>query len=212
MRTRWVVALVLVLVAGLFAAACGGESNKTDGGEDGGLTPCVDDGDCESPETCDDDGYCRWDPNPDPDDNKLSGAFSVEMNGSYGMGEVSGKFDGRYVYLQYPGAEASFDPQADDMAIILVDGIVTSELLLRLKMKVPHDSPTETQIKFGVGGVATGTFSHMELNDNGYIVGDTPVAELIGGYIVFGEFGNGTGNPVNGTLSVELKKVIPPGD
>lgn len=215
MRTQGTVPVILALTIGLLAVACGGESNKTDAGTDDGNTgprPCVSDADCDEPETCQDDGFCRWDPNPDPDDNKLAGAFDCAMNGGYSTGEVTGKFDGHYIYMQYPGARAEFDPDGDPMAIVYVDGIVTNELVLRINLKVPHDSPTDTAIKFGAGGVATGTFLHLELNSDGYVVSETPVGEVIGGQIAFGEFGNGTSNPLNGTFTVELRKVVPQGD
>jgi len=214
MLSRRISALATSLVIGLFIAACGGGSNKSDAGTDdgGGLSPCFTDADCDDPETCDDDGYCRWDPNPDPDDNTLVGAFDCGMNNAYGAGEVNGKFDGHYIYMQYPGAKAEYDQDEDALtAVIYLDGVVTNELMLRIRMKVPYDSPTDTAIKFGVGGVAVGTFYHMELNADGYIVGESPVAEVIGGQIAFSEFGNGTGNIVDGTFRAELKKVNPPG-
>jgi hypothetical protein len=202
--------LALLLAASL--AACGAENSTPDAGSDGdgytGPQTCSTDADCEAPETCQDNGFCEYQIGPKPDDNKLVGTFTCSMNVSgYGSSEVIGKFQGRYVYMEYPGCLARFDPDEDPKAILFVDGIVTSELVLRLVIKVPYDSPTDTAIRFGVGGVALGVFKHAGLSAEGYITDETPVAEVIGGQIVFGQFGSAQGNQVEGSFTLELKPI-----
>ncbi len=202
---QFILAFVLV--------ACGSESNtNTDAGMDDGNTgprPCLTDADCDSPETCQENGYCEYKPGPDPKDNKLAGSFSCEMNvSSYGESTVTGMFNGKSIFMEYPGCKAKFDPEDDPMAILVFDGIVTNELVFRLVVKVPNDSPTDTDLKFGVGGIATGVFKFAELNSDGYVVGETPKAEVTGGRIVFGHFGNAQGNQIDGTFSVELKPIV----
>ncbi len=212
MRSRSAMVGLGLLLACSLVAGCGGNgSNDSDAGVDAdagdGRTPCVDDEDCRLPETCQPDGYCEYQPDQ-ADDNKLGGVFDCEMNvSSYGESEVTGKFKGRYVYMEYPGCRAKFDPEEDAKAVLTIDGLVTNALARRLVLKVPHDSPVDTAIRFGAEGVGSGVFKHAELNQDGYTVGETPVAEVVGGHITFSDFSNAQGNTVKGTFSVELRPI-----
>ncbi len=212
MKKNTFFALAANLTLAFVFMACGAESQKdTDAGIDDGNTgpkACLTDADCDSPDTCQKNGYCEYKPGPDPKDNKLAGSFTCEMNvSSYGESTVTGMFKGKSIFMEYPGCKAKFDPEQDPMAILVFDGIVTNELVFRLVVKVPNDSPTDTELKFGVGGIATGVFKFAELNSDGYVVDETPQAEVTGGKIVFGNFGNAQGNKVDGTFSVELKPI-----
>lgn len=213
MRAKHILAVLLTLAFAASFSACSGESSDTDAGQDGdgntGPTPCVTDADCEEPETCQDDGYCEYQIGPKPDDNKLVGAFNCYTNqGNYGTAKVTGLFGGKYVYMEYPGCMARFlEAENPDSIQLWMDGLLTDELALRLFFLVPHDAPTDTEIKFGVGGVATGVLKHAELDPDGYVVGETNVAEVVGGYIIFSAVGAAQGNQVEGTFSVELKKI-----
>lgn len=211
MNIRPALAPFLAIALAGWLVACGTQSSQPDSGLDGdgntGPQPCATDADCRAPETCQDNGFCEYQIGPKPGDNKLVGSFACTMNGGYGSSEVIGKFQGRYVYMEYPGCRARFDPQEDPAAILTMDGLVTSELALRLVIKVPFDSPIDTAIRFGVGGVALGVFKHAELDQEGRVTDETPVAEVISGQIVFGQFGNAPNNPVEGTFNIELKAI-----
>jgi predicted small lipoprotein YifL len=170
-------------------------------GDDG--PECLTDEDCTPPETCQPDNTCAY--IPDPDANKATVAFAyMEVNfpGVHGEIAVDGKFDGKYLYMAQGGLVEFI--QAEDHTEMQLLGLITNTLLNALVMRFPRDCPVSQQIKFGAGGIANGTLDRVELDSEGYEIGRTSVGEIVGGYIVFGEYGYNTGSPISGNGEVHF--------
>jgi hypothetical protein len=208
--TGYLLSVFLAAMLPFGAAGCNGGSNGGDGDGDAGGDAdagpeCWTDNDCNPPETCQADNTCAY--VPDPDNNKASGVFTLEMNhaGVHGTVRVQGKFDGRYLYMDYGGL-LEYDQTSDRTEMQLL-GLVTNKLMYALVMTLPRDCPTGQRINFGVGGVAIGTLEEVELDADGYEVGRTSVGEIIEGYVAFSAFSINTGSPVQGTLEVSFRVV-----
>jgi len=203
--------LLFILLAALVAVGCngGGENGNSDGdagnGDADAGPECLTDNDCTPPETCQPDNTCAY--IPDPNNNKANGQFDLEMDnpGLGGVVLVSGKFDGKYLYLDYGGL-VEFNA-AQDRTEMQIFGLVTNRLLYALVLYLPRDCPTGQMIRFGTGGVATGTLDEVDLNADGYEIGRRSVGEIIGGYIAFSHYNYNPGSQVAGTLEVQFRVI-----
>ncbi len=194
----------------LFFMACGGSEGSTDAGTDAtdassGLDPCVDDSDCSSPETCQEDGYCRYVPGPKPDVNRLNGLFSLELNGSSGAALVTGKIDGKSVYMEDGWVE--YDPGLDSHINVYLYGILTNNLYRVLLIQMDPNSSVNTEIGLGADGPGMGTVELLETDNEGITIGQTSVAEVIGGNIVFSSFSTTDGDEIKATFTAEVRPV-----
>ena len=194
----------------LFFMACGGSEGNTDAGTDAGdassgLDPCVDDSDCGSPETCQEDGYCRYVPGPKPDVNRLNGLFNLELNGSSGAALVTGKIDGKSIYME--DAWVEYFPEDDSHINIYLYGILTNNLYRILLIQVDPNSQLNTEIGLGADGPGMGAVELLEVYDDGSTKSQTSVAEVIGGNIVFSSFSTTDGDEIKATFTAEVRPV-----
>jgi hypothetical protein len=192
------------------AAGCNGGGNGNGDGDagngDADAGPeCLIDADCTPPETCQPDNTCAY--IPDPDNNKAAGQFELQMDysGVGGVVLVQGKFDGKYLYMDY-GGRVEFN-QAENRTEMQMFGLVTNRLLYALVLYLPRDCPTGQMIKFGVGGVAIGTLDEVELDGDGYEIGRRSIGEIIDGYIAFSDYNYNPGSLIKGTLEVDFRVV-----
>lgn len=209
MRVTQGVSGVLFLIFSISLLSCGSQSQTPDSGtpsDGGGRTPCVDDNQCTHPKTCQDDGYCDLVIGPKPDDNRLAGTFACQVNRDYGESEVKGKFQGKYVYMEFPGCLVEYYEGQTPQAILWVDGLVTNELLLRIEIQVPPNSSVNTPLSFGATGTATGEYKHLTIDEDS-IVGEKTVAQITTGSITFSKFSLNAGDRVQGTFVITLKSV-----
>ena len=205
----------LLLLASLLVACSFGGSEGSDGGTDlsdgsSGLDPCVDDSDCTAPETCQDDGYCRYVPGPDPDVNRLNGTFDLFINDNEGECLVTGKMDGKSVYMEWGWTE--YDPPMVSTVDIYLYGILTSDLYRILLLRLPADSALDAEIGFGSDGPASGSVERLRVDDDGYVVEQISEAEIVGGNVVLSRFGTVNGAQVKGTFTVKIRPADPEGE
>jgi hypothetical protein len=206
---------VAALIAMLALCACGTSNNgNTDAGQDGdgsnGRTPCIDDADCQFPETCEDDGYCDLTIGPKPTDNRASGSFDLtqatsERNIALGDAQVMGKLSGQYVFLHngYSLVSSGTTPTA----FVSLYGYVTSNLLHFLEFQIPVSQIQPDQpIEFG-GGSVIGTMDLVEVDNDGNELSRHPIAEVIDGHVTFGQFGAAQGDIVEGTFVVDFRPI-----
>ena len=200
--------LWLTFSLGMWLLACGSKSQGPDSGtpDDGAdRIPCVNNIQCTYPETCQD-GYCDQVTGPQPEDNRLAGAFSCQVNRDYGDSEVKGKFQGKYVYMEFPGCLVEYYEGQTPKAILWIDGLVTNELLLRIEIQIPPDSPVSTPLAFGDAGKVTGLYKHLTIKDDS-IVGEKTVAEVTAGTITFAKLGLNAADRVQGTFVITLQSL-----
>lgn len=200
---------IVYLLCILLIAGCNGGGNGNgdgDAGNDADAGPeCLTDADCTPPETCQPDNTCAY--IPDPDDNKAAGQFELQMDysGVGGVVLVQGKFDGKYLYMDY-GGMVEFN-QAENRTEMQIFGLVTNRLLYALVLILPRDCPTGQMINFGAGGVAFGTLDEVELDGDGYEIGRRSIGEIIDGYIAFSDYDYNPGSLVKGTLEVDFRVI-----
>ena len=207
---RQKIATLPLMALALFFMACAGSDGNTDAGTDptdasNGLDPCVDDSDCSSPETCEEDGYCRYVPGPKPDVNRLNGLFNLELNGSSGAALVTGKIDGKSIYME--DAWVEYFPEDDSHINIYLYGILTNNLYRILLIQVDPNSQLNTEIGLGADGPGMGAVELLEVYDDGSTKSQTSVAEVIGGNIVFSSFSTTDDDEIKGTFTVEVRPV-----
>lgn len=201
--------LLSILLAVLLASGCNGNGNNGNGDGDAGNgdagPECLTDRDCTPPETCQPDNTCAY--IPDPDNNKAAGQFELQMDyvGLHGVVMVSGKFDRKYLYMDY-GGTVEYN-QTEDRTEMQIFGLVTNQLLYALVLYLPRDCPTGQMIKFGVGGVAIGTLDEVQLDNDGYEIGRRSIGEIIDGYIAFSDYDYNPGSLIKGTLEVQFRVV-----
>lgn len=180
----------------------GGCLNQGNGNQDSG-PDCTSDADCTSPETCQPDGTCKY---IDPDANRATGTFKLKMDATSSTGivvDVSGKLDGKGFFMNISG-QAQFDAQ-QGVVTIEIYGVLTSNLLNGLSFNVPTDPPLNQEVKFGSGGVATGTYVLIDIDNDGYETSRQSIADIVGGSVTFTKFSLSLNQPVEGSLDIELK-------
>jgi len=203
--------LLCILLAVMLTSGCNGNGNNGNGDGDAGKDDadagpeCLTDADCTPPETCQPNNTCAY--VPDPDNNKAAGQFELQMDyvGIHGVVLVSGKFDEKYLYLDYGGTVEL--NTAEDRTEMQLFGLVTNRLLNALVFHLPRECPTGQLIKFGVGGVAIGTLDEVELDGDGYEIGRRSIGEIIDGYVAFSDYDYNPGSLIKGTLEVEFRVV-----
>jgi len=188
-----------VALAGL--NACGTNNNN---GEDGGVcgtaTRCLSDDNCTAPETCQPNGCCAY---IDPNANRATGSFGLYMNSYNGWAQITGKLDGKGFYMDL-GGDTEYLP-ANGWVEVQMLGILTSNILNGILLRVPKDPPLNVEIKFGTGGAASGTYDLIDIDNDGYEIGRTSVADIVDGYVTFTEFSLVNNEHVSGGMEIFFK-------
>jgi len=191
--------ILVVALAGL--NACGTSNNN---GEDGGVcgtaTRCLSDDNCTAPETCQPNGCCAY---IDPNANRATGSFGLYMNSYNGWAQITGKLDGKGFYMDL-GGDTEYLP-ANGWVEVQMLGILTSNILNGILLRVPKDPPLNVEIKFGTGGAASGTYDLIDIDNDGYEIGRTSVADIVDGYVTFTEFSLVNNEHVSGGMEIFFK-------
>ena len=196
--TGCVIALAVVVAL----AGCSGGANPDAGVDsDGQNNGCTSNQYFPELQICDDGGTCV----PDPEANHVTGTFSLYMDTSSGECDVTGRLEGKGFFMNL-GGSVQFLSQQGRVQMELY-GIITNNLANSLVFLLPSDIPLDQEVRFvNAGGVATGTYDLVNLDNDGQETGRETVADVVDGYLMFSDFSLSPGRLVSGSLDIRLLK------
>jgi hypothetical protein len=208
MRKQYVLFLGLLGLLSWSFAACGQKSEKDDAGSgdgnsDGGII-CKDDRDCQDSEICTADETCKFDSNPHPERNKISGSFNVfvKQGDSIG-GSLSSMLFGRSFFTDIQRVDSK---TGDTQFLYLTFKLKITDLFWKyVNFRLPYASPLNQPISVGTdANKISGSIEQIEFNSNGGIVHCGTLAEFSSGQVTLTAFGTADDSQVTGQFSIQL--------